>query len=272
MRFKYIKFLLLLPAVFWQLTAAAQNDAVAMAELAFARHAADSGIKKAFLCFLDSNSVVFHQGKVYNGIQFWKQLPANNGLLFWKPAYTGMALAGDMGFSTGPSEFKQAVSDTQVHSGNYASVWIKNNQGEWKVLADIGVSYRPSLFQQQSTAPAFHALSPVTEKKSWQLVEQNFIAQYIKKGTKAWEPFIGQATWFNIQNRHPLHKVAAIMAGVQTIPANLQFDVLGGCMSAAGDMCYAYGTVTYNGKKENYMRVWGHTKKGWILLLQALRW
>jgi hypothetical protein len=70
----------------------------------------------------------------------------------------------------------------------------------------------------------------------------------------------------------PLHTVTDIETGLQQLPPDLQFQYLGGAVSAAGDLFYAYGVVIRNGNKENYLRVWGHEKNGWKLLLQVLRW
>ena len=253
------------------LQAKAQNE-IAIAEQAFAQMAKDSGTQKAFLHFLDSNSVIFHNGKTHEALPVWKSLSDNSSLLLWKPVYTGMAASGEIGFSTGPFEHRDTPTGPVNESGNYSSVWVKDKQGVWKVLIDLGMPYKPSLFQKDWAQTVLSGLLPATAGANWQLVEQELITRYQQKGNKAFLPYLSGRSWFNIQGQPPLHTVKDIEAGLQQIPADLKFEYLGGAISAAGDLFYTYGVVDRNGNKENYLRVWGHEKAGWKLLLQVLRW
>jgi hypothetical protein len=253
------------------LQAKAQNE-IAIAEQAFAQMAKDSGTKKAFLHFLDSNSIIFHNGKTHEALPVWKSLSDNSSLLLWKPVYTGMAASGEMGFSTGPFEHRDTPAGPVNESGNYSSVWVKDKQGVWKVLIDLGMPYKPSLFQKDWAQTVLSGLLPATAGANWQQVEQELITRYQQKGNKAFLPYLSGRSWFNIQGQAPFHTVKDIEAGLQQIPADLKFEYLGGAISAAGDLFYTYGVVDRNGNKENYLRVWGHEKAGWKLLLQVLRW
>lgn len=246
---------------------------IARAEQAFANLSADSGARTAFLHFLDSNSLLFHDGKGYDGLRFWRGLPdSGGGQLLWKPVYTGMSASGDLGFSTGPFEQCDAPAGNVQASGNYTSIWVKNKQGEWKVIIDMGARYTPSLFKQQWEQLVYNRLLPIAEKINWQQVEQELITQLHQKGYQAFLPYVTNDTWFNLLGHQPLHTIKDIAAGLKQVPAGLKFEHLGGAISAAGDLFYAYGAVTLNGKKENYLRVWGHEKDGWKLLLQVLKW
>ncbi|WP_207514692.1 hypothetical protein [Longitalea luteola] len=250
---------------------AAQQHEIARAEQAFAQMAIDSGAKKAFLHFLDSNSLLFHRGQAHAGLPFWSSLPEKGPLIYWKPVYTGMAISGDIGFSTGPFEGKNSPAGPVLESGNYNSIWVKNKQGEWKVLIDIGVPYKPSQFHNDHPPRSYRPEAPVTRNTGWQKVEGDFIAQFKQLGNQAFLQYLSEHSWFNIAGRQPLHTVKDIQAVVQQIPADLQFECTGGAQSAAGDLVYAYGTVARRGSKENYLRVWGYQKEGWKLLLQVLK-
>jgi hypothetical protein len=132
--------------------------------------------------------------------------------------------------------------------------------------------YKPSLFKKDWQRTVLSGLLPASDTSGWQQVENDLITQYQQKGAQAFLPYLTGRSWFNIQDHAPLHTVAAIETGLLQIPAGLQFQCMGGALSAAGDLFYAYGTVTRNGNNENYLRVWGHQKEGWKLLLQVLRW
>lgn len=272
MRVLMAKIILLLFLVCSRFASTAQQQEVAMAEQAFAQMAVDSSTKKAFLHFLDSNSLLFYEGKSHPAIPFWQNLPGHGGHLFWKPVYTGMAGSGDIGFSTGPFEQRETPAAQVKVSGNYSSIWAKNKQGEWKVIIDMGVEYPHSLFQQPGRQLEYNKPAPVTGKTNWQKIEQDCNARIRQKGYRALLPYITSDSWFNIMGQHPLHTVKDIETGLQQIPAALEFAFTGGNISAAGDLFYTYGVVTLHGKKENYLRVWGHEKDGWKLLLHVLNW
>lgn len=261
----------MLLAFSWQ-PVAAQPDEIARAEQAFAQMAIDSGAKKAFLHFMDSNSLLFHGGQSHAGLPFWNSLPEKGPLIYWRPVYTGMAASGDIGFSTGPFEGKGSEDEPVQESGNYNSIWVKNKQGQWKVLIDMGVPYKPSLFHYNYTPRFYNGTASLNATTNWQKVENDFIAQYKQQGNPAFLRYITSDSWFNITGHQPFHSVKDIEAGLQHIPPDLQFECMGGAQSAAGDLVYAYGAVTRNGQKENYLRVWRFQQEGWKLLLQVLKW
>lgn len=272
MRILRAKTLLIILLVGSRLAASAQQE-IARVEQAFANMSADSGARKAFLHFLDSNSLLFHEGKGFDGLRFWRGVPGDSGgQLVWKPVYTGMSNSGDLGFSTGPFEQRDAPGGNVQVSGNYSSIWIKNKQGEWKVVIDMGAHYEHSLYRQQDEQLVYGKLWPVANKINWQQQEQHLITQVHQKGYQAFLPYLTSDSWFNVLGYQPFHTIKDIEAGLKNIPAGLKFEHMGGAISAAGDLFYAYGAVTLHGKKENYLRVWGHEKDGWKLLLQVLKW
>jgi len=254
------------------LFAAAQVDEVAQAERAFAQMATDSGTKKAFLHFLADSSYIFYKGDPYAALSYWKSLPERTTLLLWKPVYTGVASSGEIGFSTGPFEQRAQAGGPVGESGNYNSIWAKDKQGQWKVVIDIAVPYKPSLFQKQWEQPVDVQLTAVTGKPGWQKTENDFIAQYKQIGNRAFLQYVTNNSWFNVQDQQPWHSVKDIEAGLAQIPTNLQFSIMGGGIAASGNLFYVYGLVTRNGNKENYLRVWGYQPGGWKLLLQVLKW
>jgi hypothetical protein len=79
---------------------------VVEAEHAFALYSIEHGMKDAFLSFAAPDGVIFRRGPV-NAIETWsKRNPAPNGLLTWWPVYADVSRAGDMGWTTGPWEFR----------------------------------------------------------------------------------------------------------------------------------------------------------------------
>ncbi len=61
--------------------------------------------------------------------------------LLWEPGEAFVSESGDLGYTIGRWRTVTAGDpDSIVGSGNYLSVWRKDESGDWKVAADIGNS------------------------------------------------------------------------------------------------------------------------------------
>ncbi len=108
------------------------------AEVNFARMAAEKGTRDAFLANLADDAVIFEPGPV-NGKQSWLKREPSQSTLSWQPIFADVARADDLGYTTGPWEFRKNSSDTKATAyGQFVSVWKKQPDGTWKVVADIG--------------------------------------------------------------------------------------------------------------------------------------
>ena len=57
----------------------------------------------------------------------------------WDPNYAEVAASGDMGYTVGRYErTSRAEGETVVNAGTYLTVWRRQEDGSWKVKADIG--------------------------------------------------------------------------------------------------------------------------------------
>lgn len=256
---------MILPCCFLYSIASAQSvQEVVNAERSFAQHAHSYSIKQAFLQYLDSAGVVFANGEMQNGIRFWEKADQKEGKLQWYPAYAAIAASGDMGFTTGPFEFRQSLSGPLLGSGQYTTVWRKTEKGEWKFLVDLGVDYEPSLYDQQS----FTYFTPAGSADTSVLALE---ARLPVLSEKAFRDVITAASWFNIRGQAPRHGVEDIIKGIWALPA-LEFTPAATGISQSRDLAYAYGVMKYNGKKKNYLRIWAHTVEGWKVLVQVIPW
>ena len=256
-----------------QVAEAQQADSLIAAEKAFARMAVEKTIRVAFLSNLDSNGVTFNQGKIVNGLQQFTGMKESSLKLLWQPAYACLSSSGEIGFTTGPYEVRKTMDSAVLAAGQYSSVWKKNARGEWKLLVDLGTDYKASLYNGAAGTASFTGLVPVVDTSSnpWE-VETAFLKAYSDHGVAAFDSVIREGFWFNLQHQHPLTSKVAIRQALNSLPANLVFKPAGGGVSSARDMVYVYGEVENGGKQENYLRVWVHTAKGWMILLQVLRW
>src|SRR5206468_7970386 len=114
------------------------------AERAFARASVARGTRAAFLENLADNSIIFHPHPV-DGKKWWNAQPVRPGVLTWQPIFADVSRAGDLGYTTGPWEFRpNGPDDRPVAFGQYFTIWKKQRDGSWKAVLDRGVSSEKS--------------------------------------------------------------------------------------------------------------------------------
>lgn len=116
---------------------------VVEAEHAFAQHSIDQGMKPAFLAYAAPDGVIVNRNGPANAIETWsKRDPAPAGLLTWWPTYADVSRAGDLGWTTGPFEFREKPTDEKpAGNGHFFTVWRKQPDGSWKWVLDLGVQH-----------------------------------------------------------------------------------------------------------------------------------
>src|SRR3712207_586899 len=123
---------------------AQENDPTAAAraivehEAKFFQLGQDQTTKAAFLQFLADDSIVFSPGPV-NGKQEWGKRPEKGISLKWTPVFAAMSRSADLGYTTGPAEWRKEKEDaTPFGYGQFLSIWRKPKDGVWKVALAVG--------------------------------------------------------------------------------------------------------------------------------------
>jgi ketosteroid isomerase-like protein len=112
--------------------------AVAAAERAFAKLAAEKGVADAFVATAAEDGILLRPGPV-NARDFMSQRPKNPGpLLAWGPSYVEVAASGELAWDTGPWAFHPDRAKPAVAWGHFATVWRKDADGTWRWLIDHG--------------------------------------------------------------------------------------------------------------------------------------
>ena len=111
--------------------------ALVEAEREFSKTSEKKGIREAFLAFLATDALLFRPNAV-NGRQYVTDQPEDLGQLTWTPIFAEVSAAGDLGYTTGPYEYRPLGSDAVGH-GHYVSVWRKQPNGKWRVVIDLGI-------------------------------------------------------------------------------------------------------------------------------------
>lgn len=259
-------------------------DSLIDAEKAFAAFSVRNGTKAAFLRFLDSNGIVFEQGKPVNGIQSWLAKENTPGVLNWQPFHADISEAGDFGYTSGPWTFQPSANDSVVARGNYTTVWHKNKNGVWKFLVDLGVSNSPEETDIRSWWELDHHgfwTKSTGTLQSMLRTEKQFIRITKKPFSRGWPRhewymrynFPVPYTWVLHRNgSFPAMGGDFLVMVVQAMKGNVQYTILGSGIASSGDLGYVYGTAKINGKTDNYLRIWKKEARGWKIVVEVLRY
>jgi ketosteroid isomerase-like protein len=261
---------------------------VVEAEHAFARLSIAQGMKPAFLRYSAPDGVVFERSGPAGAIETWAQRnPAPTGLLTWWPVYADVASSGDLGWTTGPYEFRDNPTDAKPSdTGHFFTVWHRQPDGSWKFVLDLGVRHpAPAAPETALRYPAWlkkgaqPAVFPDTAsgRKSLLEAEREFSEDSLKKGARAALLARADETLrMYRQGTYPVVGRDAVALALKVDSELIGWNALKGDVAGAGDLGYAYGnyevkaTSTQPAERGHYARVWRHRNGSWRVVLQVV--
>lgn len=252
-------------------------------EHAFAKAAATKGTRDAFLEFLADDGVVFQPGPV-NGKKFWSERQPVKGLLSWQPAFADVSRAGDLGYTTGPWEYRpNGPEDQPVAFGQYFTIWKKQRDGAWKAVLDRGVSteksYPARVVQfplHDESASGETNVDVARARASLLKLEDEFSALSVRKGSSAaFDLYLGDDARMLRPNTAPAIDKNNALLLVSASASTLTFKPSAADVSASGDMGYTYGlfelkshgVLTEHG---SYARVWKKHGRDWRIAIDVM--
>jgi ketosteroid isomerase-like protein len=263
-------------------------DGMVAAEKAFARAAAEKGTRDAFLAFLADDSLVF-QPDPMNGKEVWRARPASPGLLSWYPVHAEVSLAGDLGFNTGPYDYREKPADKPVVFGQFATVWKRQADGAWKAVLDLGAAtpepptpLAPAISLAGSAKLEESALPKVDAEPARAALldaDRAFAVATQEQGSPAaYEAVMTDDVRLLRASRQPVSGKEASRALLAENPMPTTWGPLGGGVARSGDLGYTYGFVKRHEEgpespwinTSNYLRVWRREKDGpWKLAFEV---
>ena len=253
---------------------------VVEAEHAFAQYSIDHGMKDAFINFAAPDGVLFRRGPV-NAIEMWKSRnPAPTALLTWWPSYADISAAGDMGWTTGPFEFREKPTDEKpAGTGHFFTVWQRQPDGNFRFVVDLGIEHpAPSAPETALTYPVWlkkgktAAASSEVEaaRRSLADAERSLAEESASKGMRtALLSRADETLRLYRQNAFPVVGREAVRKTLMTMTEFIRWETLKTDVAASGDLGYAYGTYALMpqgserpSEQGNYARVWRRQGEG----------
>ena len=119
------------------------------AEKNFAKMSREAGIRDSFLANLADDAIVFDPGPV-NGRKLYTKRSPSPAQLIWEPIFADVSSAGDMGYTTGPWEYKKTKSDARPAAyGQFLSVWKRQSGRRRGKLSWMAASIIPHLSKKR---------------------------------------------------------------------------------------------------------------------------
>jgi ketosteroid isomerase-like protein len=255
------------------------------AERGFARNAVALGMQAAFMNALADDGVVFRPYAV-NGKEFYRDREDPDGVLIWAPERAEVSTAGDLGYTTGPWEFRRGGTEGEVlATGRYISVWTRGEDGVWRLAADIGTSGPAGGAMPDSvdlTGPSRRASVPSSEAslEALHALDRRISSTAYSRGTAAALEPLGAADLQIYRNdRPPALGREDALAALTALDEKIGYDPEGGGIAASGDFGYTYGRTTRApsapgeaGPEGSYLRIFradSGSAHGWTVALDV---
>lgn len=249
-------------------------DSLAAAERAFARTSVEKGIRASFLEFFAADGLAFGPAPE-NVHEAYAAVPAPATrppvTLDWAPVTGDVSASGDFGWTTGPYTLSDDRGDALTRHGYYFSVWKKQSDGAWKVVADFGtITVAPAgprpAFQPAHADAAATGTAPTRDEL---LALDRELSRGCEKDAACLAARLHDGGRLHRDGREPFVGRDAARALLAQAKPGMRFEPLGGDAARSGDLAYTYGRYQAPdeqgaaGERGYYLRVWRRTPDGW---------
>lgn len=263
---------------------------VVEAERSFAGTSVQKGIRDSFIEFFADDGVNFTPAPT-NAKEFYGKRPAGASpvTLDWYPIYADVAQSAEMGYTTGPYTLTNKEQQKVVGQGYYFSVWKKQADGNWKVMADIGIqtpafkSMPTALFETETSASTKKFNDANLDAISEQLMESEryfSTISFVTHFQKAYLNLLDNNARLHRNYNFPFVGKEAIKKFISANKFFLTYEPIKADVSQSADLAYTYGSyeikVLESGSKLKnekgyYLHVWKRVKDGkWKLVAEIM--
>lgn len=255
-------------------------------ERSFSRTSEQKGTREAFAAFIADDGILFRPRAVVG--KKWMQehpLPpaTNHPLLTWQPIYAFMAQSGDLGYTTGPWQYKNDIKDAKPSAfGNFFTIWKRQSDGSWRFVLDLGISNPEPKVQAK---PSFPRYAPgrvtSTDVDATRAAVMNEEREFSKASADlgAAEAFLLKAdVGVRVYREDKMPFIGRAAAANAMYPSTVVWSWTPAFadVSRAGDLAYSYGSYELRDKKTaeisergNYARAWKKFAGTWRVVIDV---
>ena len=245
------------------------------AERAFAADAAQRGWAAAFRSWAARDAITLSPDPVNAQQNLARFEGDGETTLDWRPAYAGVALSGDFGFTTGPFQ----IRGREGIVGHYFTVWRRQRGGSWKWIFDAGTDVRDP--GPATPADAEIPTLPVALESSGSaeaaIAEVSAIETQIASGGALPSEALSRRLAHNARvNRAGAPAAMDRAAAVALVLADggVGYRALRQEAASSGDMVFTLGEVRdqHEGAERlrYYARIWQRRPEGWRVVFDEI--
>ncbi|HTN48840.1 MAG TPA: DUF4440 domain-containing protein [Burkholderiaceae bacterium] len=251
-------------------------------EREFAARAQQVNARQAFVEYFAADAIVFDPfaGPAFPAL---REGPDWNVNIQWRPVAAGISGAGDMGYTTGPSEYRRSPSDPPSRHGHYTSVWRRQSDGRYRVLIDAGIHHPApavhavdwSLHEAPATASVLGAGDQAAAVAALRELDARTGAAAGRSAASALAGVIADDARLHHDGSEPAVGRSAILALIGANGQALEWVPEGAAVAASGDFGFVYGRGRWQRRgasasgELSYLNVWQQRAGEWKLVVHV---
>lgn len=252
-------------------------NSLVQAEKDFSKLSVEKGIKDSFVANFADDAIILRPTPI-SGKKFYEGRAPVPGVLSWQPVLSEIAASGELGYNTGPYEYREKPDAKPVGYGEFFSFWKRQADGKWKVVLDQGCEH--AMPNNEVKLEAIVSQSKASDSKNDDVsmlmqIDRKFSQISKEQGTqKAFAQFLAQKTRVMRPQLLPESNREKALAIVAQEKGTLTWEPSGGDLAKSGDLGYTYGLSQRNvdGKieKGNYVRAWRKENGDWKVAIDVM--
>lgn len=242
-------------------------------ERAFEKAVAERGINQAFIEFTAPDGVCFFTGEAANCREFWRTSPKSPAFVTWNPTFIDVSSNGALAYSLGNSAYRVGGKDDKnVIYGEYATVWMRQPNGEYRAVLDIGISHEQANTETKWISPSDSGKEMNAQRSSAADVATGFFETASNQGlSKAYKSFLAEDARLLREGKMPVSGKKGVLEEVKKRTGKINFNKLS-IFTEAADMAYISNTYTINDKSGktietgNFVQIWKLRGGKWLIV------
>ncbi len=263
----------------------AELERVVASERAFAARAQVVNARQAFVEYFAPDAIFFgpFAAPAFPRLRESADWGVN---IQWRPAAAAISGAGDMGYTTGPSEYRPSADAAPTGFGHYTSVWQRQTDGRYLVVVDVGIDHPapPARIPDWSAPAQLPAAAPVLDPAQRRAAQDELRTLDAQIGVSAQDDLqtsfarvLADDARLHRGGRLPVVGRAEVLADLDTSVESFRWTPEGAAVAESGDFGFVYGRGRWGRARTAeagdlaYLNVWQRRAGEWRLLVHLSR-
>ena len=213
-----------------------------------------------------------------NGKEYWTARAPNASLLSWAPNYVDISSNGILGYTTGNWEFRpKGRTDAPTGFGEFITIWLRQPNGKYKFIVDIGVSHdKPAKYSTEWATSAEKIKDPNANNSTPADVSNGFLQTAEEAGlAKAYGTFGANDIRMFREGKPPILGLKEVLKSLRSSKASVRF-ARKSTFFGSGDISYNLGTYVISQDRKviengNSLQIWKLIRGHWRIALDILK-